>query len=69
MGSGQQNVEDPRTYPKERRARLPPNSGDTKLLLDAPPLPRNAAKDCPYYFWSGRIQFQSQKSHTKKWGL
>jgi len=24
-----------------------------KLVLDALPLPRNAAKDCPYYFWNG----------------
>ena len=25
-----------------------------KLSLDALPLPRNAAADCPYYFWNGR---------------
>jgi integrase len=25
-----------------------------KLSLDAVPLPRNAAQDCPYYFWNGR---------------
>jgi integrase len=24
-----------------------------KLALDAIPLPRNAAQDCPYYFWNG----------------
>jgi integrase/recombinase XerC len=24
-----------------------------KFVLDALPLPRNAAKDCPYYFWNG----------------
>jgi integrase len=24
-----------------------------KLVLDALPLPRNAAHDCPYYFWNG----------------
>jgi site-specific recombinase XerD len=24
-----------------------------KLALDAVPLPRNAARDCPYYFWNG----------------
>lgn len=24
-----------------------------KLTLDAVPLPRNAAQDCPYYFWNG----------------
>jgi site-specific recombinase XerD len=24
-----------------------------KLILDALPLPRNAAQDCPYYFWNG----------------
>jgi integrase len=24
-----------------------------KLVLDALPLPRNAAQDCPYYFWNG----------------
>jgi site-specific recombinase XerD len=24
-----------------------------KLALDALPLPRNAAQDCPYYFWNG----------------
>jgi len=23
------------------------------LILDAVPLPRNAAQDCPYYFWNG----------------
>jgi integrase len=23
-----------------------------KLALDALPLPRNAARDCPYYFWN-----------------
>jgi integrase len=27
---------------------------ELKLLLDALPLPRNAAQDCPYYFWNGR---------------
>jgi len=25
-----------------------------KLVLDALPLPRNAAADCPYYFWNGQ---------------
>lgn len=25
-----------------------------KLMLDALPLPRNAAQDCPYYFWNGQ---------------
>jgi site-specific recombinase XerD len=25
-----------------------------KLALDALPLPRNAAKDCPYYFWNAQ---------------
>lgn len=25
-----------------------------KLILDALPLPRNAAQDCPYYFWNGQ---------------
>lgn len=25
-----------------------------KILLDALPVPRNAAKDCPYYFWNGQ---------------
>jgi integrase len=24
-----------------------------KLILDALPLPRNAAQDCPFYFWNG----------------
>ena len=24
-----------------------------KLILDALPLPRKAAQDCPYYFWNG----------------
>lgn len=24
-----------------------------KMILDALPLPRNAARDCPYYFWNG----------------
>jgi integrase len=24
-----------------------------KLVLDALPLPRHAAQDCPYYFWNG----------------
>ncbi|HEY6371072.1 MAG TPA: site-specific integrase [Candidatus Sulfotelmatobacter sp.] len=24
-----------------------------KLALDALPAPRNAAQDCPYYFWNG----------------
>jgi len=24
-----------------------------KMILDALPLPRNAAQDCPYYFWNG----------------
>lgn len=24
-----------------------------KLALDALPVPRNAPKDCPYYFWNG----------------
>jgi integrase len=27
---------------------------DLKLVLDALPLPRNAAKDCPYYFWNSQ---------------
>jgi integrase len=26
---------------------------ELKLVLDALPLPRNAAVDCPYYFWNG----------------
>lgn len=30
-----------------------PIPGTLKLLLDALPLPRNAAMDCPYYFWNG----------------
>lgn len=25
-----------------------------KLVLDALPLPRNSAQDCPYYFWNGQ---------------
>src|SRR4029077_3177945 len=25
-----------------------------KHVLDALPLPRNASKDCPYYFWNGQ---------------
>jgi site-specific recombinase XerD len=25
-----------------------------KLILDSLPLPRNAAQDCPYYFWNGQ---------------
>jgi site-specific recombinase XerD len=25
-----------------------------KLVLDALPLPRNAAQDCPHYFWNGQ---------------
>jgi site-specific recombinase XerD len=25
-----------------------------KLILDALPIPRNAAQDCPYYFWNAR---------------
>jgi integrase len=25
-----------------------------KLVLDALPLPRGAAQDCPYYFWNGK---------------
>ena len=33
MGSGQENVEDPRAYPKEWRACLPPNSGDAKTTI------------------------------------
>jgi site-specific recombinase XerD len=27
---------------------------DLRLVLDALPLPRNAAHDCPYYFWNGQ---------------
>jgi integrase len=26
---------------------------DLRLILDAVPLPRYAAQDCPYYFWNG----------------
>jgi integrase len=29
---------------------LPPS---VKMALDVLPLPRNAAQDCPYYFWNG----------------
>lgn len=25
-----------------------------KMVLDALPIPRNAARDCPYYFWNGQ---------------
>ena len=32
-----------------------PIPGDLKLVLDGLPLPRNAAQDCPYYFWNGQI--------------
>lgn len=31
-----------------------PIPAELKLVLDALPLPRNAAQDCPYYFWNGR---------------
>jgi site-specific recombinase XerD len=24
-----------------------------KMVLDALPLPRNASRDCPYFFWNG----------------
>jgi integrase len=27
---------------------------NVKLILDALPLPRGAAQDCPYYFWNGQ---------------
>ena len=27
---------------------------ELKLILDALPLPRNAAQDCPYHFWNGQ---------------
>jgi integrase len=27
---------------------------DLKLALDALPAPRNAARDCPYYFWNAQ---------------
>lgn len=30
-----------------------PIPDDLKMVLDALPLPRNAAQDCPYYFWNG----------------
>ncbi len=30
-----------------------PAPENLKLVLDALPLPRNAAADCPYYFWNG----------------
>jgi site-specific recombinase XerC len=30
-----------------------PIPAELKLVLDALPLPRNAAQDCPYYFWNG----------------
>lgn len=30
-----------------------PIPGELKLVLDALPLPRNAAQDCPFYFWNG----------------
>jgi len=33
-----------------------------KLLLDALPLPRNAEKGCPYYFWSGHSSRRSVAS-------
>jgi len=33
-----------------------------KLLLDAIPLPRNAAEDCPYYFWNGQSSRRSVAS-------
>jgi hypothetical protein len=31
-----------------------PIPADLKLVLEAVPLPRNAAQDCPYYFWNGQ---------------
>ena len=30
-----------------------------KTLVDALPLPRNAAQDCPYYFWNGATSRRS----------
>jgi integrase len=30
-----------------------PIPDELKLILDALPLPRSAAQDCPYYFWNG----------------
>jgi hypothetical protein len=29
-----------------------PIPSELQLALDALPLPRNAAKDCPFYFWN-----------------
>jgi integrase len=31
-----------------------PIPDELKLALDAVPPPRNAAQDCPYYFWNGQ---------------
>jgi integrase len=30
-----------------------PMTKELKVVLDALPLPRNAPRDCPYYFWNG----------------
>ena len=30
-----------------------PSPESLKVVLDTLPLPRNAAQDCPYYFWNG----------------
>jgi len=39
-----------------------PTPETLKLLLDALPLPGNAGKDCPYYFWSGHSSRRSVAS-------
>ena len=32
---------------------------NVKLALAALPLPRNAAADCPYYFWNGQTSHRA----------
>jgi integrase len=39
---------------EERRTRFSSDPGKFEVVLDVLPLPRNAPKDCPYYFWNGQ---------------
>ena len=43
-----------RTVQKSGELVFLPMPHELKMVLDALPLPRNAAQDCPYYFWNGQ---------------
>src|SRR5215469_1367474 len=53
LGRGSLDLAGSAADPKSGEPVFLPIPETLKLALDALPLPRNAAQDCPYFFWNG----------------